>query len=75
MKPGATRIDASGDETGPAAPCVRQCCLDDADECLGCGRTLEEIKAWHGADSAARDAILRSAATRRAARAARHRSR
>ncbi|MFY8123363.1 MAG: DUF1289 domain-containing protein, partial [Silanimonas sp.] len=36
--------------TAPASPCVRHCCLDEADECLGCGRTLEEIKAWHTAD-------------------------
>ena len=26
-----------------ASPCRRQCCLDERDECLGCGRTLQEI--------------------------------
>ena len=50
---------------GPASPCVRQCCLDDHDECLGCGRTLEEIKAWHVEDTPGREAILRAAAGRR----------
>lgn len=53
------------------APCVRECCLDEADECIGCGRTLEEIKAWHGAGVGERETILHAAAQRRAARAAR----
>ncbi len=30
------------------SPCVRICTLDDEDVCIGCGRTLEEIKAWNG---------------------------
>ena len=25
------------------SPCIRHCTLDDADICLGCGRTLDEI--------------------------------
>lgn len=28
------------------SPCVRTCCLDDQDICLGCGRTLDEIRRW-----------------------------
>ncbi|MCP5161517.1 MAG: DUF1289 domain-containing protein [Hahellaceae bacterium] len=28
-------------------PCIRCCCLDLDDVCLGCGRTYEEIVAWH----------------------------
>ena len=27
-------------------PCVRNCCLDEFDVCLGCCRTLDEILAW-----------------------------
>ncbi len=27
-------------------PCVRNCCLDEHDVCLGCCRTLDEILAW-----------------------------
>jgi predicted Fe-S protein YdhL (DUF1289 family) len=57
----------------PASPCVRNCCLDDADVCLGCGRHLEEILAWHNADAAGRHAILDAAAGRRAAQLARRR--
>ena len=28
------------------SPCVRNCCLDKQDVCLGCGRTIEEIIRW-----------------------------
>lgn len=68
----AVRSPGSADDRHtPASPCIRQCCLDDADECIGCGRTLEEIKAWHGADDGSRAAILQAAEARRAARARR----
>ncbi len=61
-----------GTDEGPtlASPCIRQCCLDDRDECLGCGRTLDEIKAWHAADTDGREAILENAKARRRARGA-----
>ena len=29
-----------------ASPCVRNCCLDENDICLGCHRSLTEICAW-----------------------------
>jgi hypothetical protein len=41
-----------------ASPCVRSCCLDDDDVCLGCGRALHEIVAWGTADDETRRAIL-----------------
>jgi predicted Fe-S protein YdhL (DUF1289 family) len=28
------------------SPCVRNCCLDDNDICIGCGRHLLEIQQW-----------------------------
>lgn len=59
-------------EPGPATPCIRQCCLDDADECIGCGRTLDEIRDWHSVDAAGRQAILDRASVRRDARRRRH---
>jgi predicted Fe-S protein YdhL (DUF1289 family) len=52
----------------PASPCVRNCCLDEHDVCLGCGRRLDEILAWHSSDAAGRHAILALAAGRREAR-------
>ncbi|MAK90718.1 MAG: DUF1289 domain-containing protein [Oleibacter sp.] len=29
-----------------SSPCIRNCCLDHNDICLGCYRTLEEIRHW-----------------------------
>ena len=37
-----------------ASPCVRTCCLDDDDVCIGCGRALAEIVAWGTADDPTR---------------------
>jgi len=28
------------------SPCVRNCCLNGDDVCVGCGRTLEDIRHW-----------------------------
>jgi predicted Fe-S protein YdhL (DUF1289 family) len=44
-----------------ASPCVRKCCLDDDDVCLGCGRSIQEIMDWNITQSAERlDIIARS---------------
>ncbi len=43
------RLDAiarGNRELYPASPCVSICTLDEAETCLGCGRTLEEISHW-----------------------------
>jgi uncharacterized protein len=29
-----------------ASPCVRNCCLNEQDICLGCFRHLDEITGW-----------------------------
>lgn len=52
------------------SPCVRNCCLDEADVCLGCGRTIDEILRWQKATNAEREVIVREAAVRRARRVA-----
>ena len=49
------------------SPCIRICCLDDNDMCLGCFRTLDEIKDWRAADNPARERILQRCAQRREA--------
>ena len=59
---------------GVVSPCVRNCCLDERDVCLGCGRSLDEIRIWSEADDAERLRILDRAAARRAERAARQRA-
>ncbi|GIX36708.1 MAG: hypothetical protein KatS3mg126_2487 [Lysobacteraceae bacterium] len=58
----------SPDPDLPRSPCVRRCCLDDEEVCVGCGRHLTEILGWHAADPATRHAILRRAAERLRAR-------
>lgn len=40
------------------SPCVRNCCLDDYDVCVGCGRTLEEILIWGSAEPDEKRRIL-----------------
>jgi uncharacterized protein len=46
------------------SPCVRVCCLDDNDMCLGCGRLLAEIRDWHQSDDTQRKAVLALARAR-----------
>ena len=53
------------------SPCVRNCCLDEREVCLGCGRSLDEIKVWSEAGDSERLAILERATARRAEREAR----
>jgi predicted Fe-S protein YdhL (DUF1289 family) len=53
------------------SPCVRDCCLDEAEVCMGCGRTLQEILRWHAASVDERDAFLALAKTRVAERRSR----
>ncbi|HEX5791669.1 MAG TPA: DUF1289 domain-containing protein [Rheinheimera sp.] len=50
------------------SPCVRNCCLDQQDICLGCGRSVDEIIEWHSANLLRRTQILQLAQTRLAQR-------
>lgn len=47
------------------APCVRNCCLDEKDICLGCGRSLEQILNWSEVDQTQRQRWLEEANERR----------
>jgi predicted Fe-S protein YdhL (DUF1289 family) len=49
-------------QTDPlASPCIRTCCLDDDDVCMGCGRSLAEIVSWGTAsDDEKREILARS---------------
>ena len=50
------------------SPCRRQCTLDeDSLRCLGCLRTLAEIKAWRTMDPAGQRALLAVLEERRSA--------
>lgn len=59
------------EEELPASPCVRNCCLDLQDVCVGCFRTLREIRDWYTANADERRKILANCARRRAERVAR----
>lgn len=50
------------------SPCIRNCCLDQHDCCLGCGRLLTEITEWHQAEPWRREQISIMAQQRREAR-------
>jgi predicted Fe-S protein YdhL (DUF1289 family) len=58
-------------ESTVESPCVRDCCLDEADVCMGCGRELQEILRWHKASREEREAILVAAKARVAERRSR----
>ncbi|HEY4338845.1 MAG TPA: DUF1289 domain-containing protein [Steroidobacteraceae bacterium] len=47
------------------SPCIRDCCLGDDLTCLGCFRTLDEIKEWALVDDQRRTIILQNAKQRR----------
>ena len=47
------------------SPCIRNCCLDDRDICLGCLRSLDEICRWSSLDNPMRLQILMAVAERK----------
>jgi len=49
----------------PESPCVRNCCLNEGDICLGCFRSLEEITYWNEAGSQERIIILANSLKRK----------
>lgn len=49
------------------SPCVRNCCLNPQDVCLGCGRTLEEIRSWTSYTREQREQVLELAGERASA--------
>lgn len=46
------------------SPCIRHCCLNDNDVCLGCFRSIEEITGWSQANAALRAQFLDNARQR-----------
>ena len=53
-----------------ASPCIRNCCLNEEDVCLGCFRHVDEVCEWGSADSARRQTILNNAKKRKVEHAA-----
>ncbi|EAR07424.1 DUF1289 domain-containing protein [Reinekea blandensis] len=54
------------DDSAVSSPCVRRCTLNEADVCVGCGRTLNEIKRWSQASVTEQRQIIQAARSRRA---------
>lgn len=48
------------------SPCVRNCCLDENDICLGCHRSMTEIVAWSSISKAEQKVVLEKAKQRAA---------
>lgn len=53
------------EENEIASPCVRNCCLDQQDMCVGCFRVLDEIVGWGAASTERKEQILLCCAARR----------
>ncbi|HMW73420.1 MAG TPA: DUF1289 domain-containing protein [Cellvibrionaceae bacterium] len=47
-----------------ASPCVRQCCLNAQDMCVGCGRYLAEITGWLNFTAAEKMTVVHNAQQR-----------
>jgi predicted Fe-S protein YdhL (DUF1289 family) len=47
------------------SPCIRNCCLDEYDICLGCFRSISEIMQWSLVGDELRKKIIRNAALRK----------
>lgn len=47
-----------------ASPCVRQCCLNAQDMCVGCGRFLPEITGWLNFTAEEKMAVVQNAQLR-----------
>lgn len=52
------------------SPCVRNCCLDNAEICLGCFRSLTEILLWNRATQIQKQEILTQSRSRKDSREA-----
>lgn len=50
-----------------SSPCIRNCCLNDDNICLGCFRSINEITLWTQVDEKTRQHFLNNAESRRKA--------
>lgn len=50
-----------------AKPCIKKCCLNEKEVCLGCFRTLSDMKVWHKASMEEKTKMLEEAQRRKEA--------
>ena len=55
-------------------PCIKRCCLNEKDVCMGCFRTLDDMKRWYKANRAEKVVMLNHAKEREATHALLHKS-
>ena len=58
-------IENKFDRDEVESPCIRNCCLDDKDICMGCFRSLAEITQWTLVDKKTRQEFMRKSAERK----------
>jgi len=46
-------------------PCIRQCCLNEEDVCLGCFRTFDDMLIWNKANAEQKTKMLQMAEQRK----------
>jgi predicted Fe-S protein YdhL (DUF1289 family) len=59
------RIQARSFDTSVASPCIAVCQLDANDVCIGCQRTMDEIRDWPILTADEKRAVLANVAARR----------
>ncbi len=50
-----------------SSPCIRNCCLDENDICVGCFRSIDEIMHWSRSSDAEKKEVLIRADVRKKA--------
>ncbi|WP_440874538.1 DUF1289 domain-containing protein [Thalassotalea sp. PLHSN55] len=62
------KLTTSGvqENTQVESPCIRKCCLNEQDICLGCFRHIDEITGWSKTSTQEKHAILASCKRRKA---------
>jgi len=53
------------DKKHTESPCIRNCCLDENDICLGCFRSIVEITQWNLVDEQSKIEFLKKAEIRK----------
>lgn len=61
-------INHSQEPLTPESPCIRQCCLNEQDICVGCYRTLNEIVSWSASSDQQKIIIKQKCKIRKAQR-------
>ncbi len=60
-------MDKADNSDMAQSPCVRNCCLNKDDICLGCFRSIDEITGWNHASNSERLKILENTRQRKQA--------